>query len=155
MATYETSLSGNRGVVVGPGWGREEVVMTAIVAITTAMIDNADDDVGLFYVPKGFVVTGAAIAATDMDTATSAALAFDVGDSDDENRIFAASTVGQGGTYSNAMARAGFLYKYTAKTQIRAYVETAAATGASGTLYVAITGFIDPDFDTTALTAST
>jgi len=155
MAVYDTTLSGARGEVITNGWGRQTVQATAIVAMTTAMIDNANDDVGLFYLPKGAVVVGAGISATDMDTATSAALAIDIGDSDDENRIFAASTVGQGGTYSNAMARAGFLHKYTAETQIRAYIETAAATGAAGTLYVKIEYFVDPDFDTTALTAST
>jgi len=153
MATYETDLSGGRGVVVSPGWGREIVTATAIVAMTTAMIDNTNDDVGLFYLPKGAVVVSAAIGATDMDAATTPTLAFDIGDADDENRIIAAAVVG-GGDYSNDMNQVGFLYKYTAKTQIRAYVQAAAGSAVAGTLYVAVSYFIDPDFDTTALTAT-
>lgn len=155
MATFETSLSGLRGEVVGTGWGREEICLTAIVAMTTAMIDNVDDDVGLFYVPAGFVVTGAAIAGTDMDGASTELLQFNVGDADDEDRIFVAAAVAQdGGSYSNAMSSAGFLHKYTAKTQIRAYVQAAAGTAVAGTLFVALKGFVDPDYDTTALVAS-
>lgn len=154
MTAFETSLSGLRGEVVGPGWGREVITQTAIVAMTTAMIDNANDDVGLFYLPAGAVVVGATIAATDMDTNGTPTLAIDVGDSADEDRIFAASTVGQAGTLSTAMARTGFLAKYTAKTQLRAYIQTAAATGAAGTLYVAVSYFVDPDFNTTALVAA-
>jgi hypothetical protein len=153
MATYETTLSGRRGEVMGPGWGREEICLTAIVAMTTAMLDNTNDDVGLFYVPAGFVVTGAGLRGTDMDAATSELLRIDIGDADDEDRIFAAVDVS--GLYSNAMAAAGFLYKYTAKTQIRAYVQAAAGTEVAGTLYVALKGFVDPDFSTTALVAST
>lgn len=154
MATYETSLSGGRGEVMGPGWGREQLVLTAIVAMTTAMLDNANDDVGLFYVPAGFVVTGILAKGSDMDTATSPALVIDIGDSGDEDRLLAASTIGQAGTASQTLAAAGVLYKYTAKTQIRAYINVAAGTAAAGTLTVALTGFVDPDFNTTALVAA-
>ena len=155
MAVYYTDKSRSFGTRVGHGQYRAEYVAEAIVAMTTAMIDNADDEVGLFYLPKGAVVVGATIAATDMDTNVSPALAIDVGDSGDEDRIFAASTVGQAGTLSTAMARAGFLAKYTSDTLIKAYIQTAAATAAAGTLYVAVRYFIDPESSTTALTAST
>lgn len=154
MATYETYLSrATTGVVIGQGQARGIVSATAIVAMTTAMLDNANDDVGLFYVPAGAVITSATISATDMDTNGSPALAIDIGDSADEDRIFAASTVGQAATLSSAMARTGHLYKYTTQTQIRAYIQTAAATAAAGTLTVNINYFIDPDFQTTALVA--
>src|SRR4030067_650487 len=144
MTATETSLSSTSGKVVGPGWTREVVTATAIIAMTTAMIDNVDDDVGLFYLPAGAVIVGAAISATDMDTHGTPTLAIDVGDSGDEDRIFAASTVGQAGTYSNAMARTAHLYKYTAKTQIRAYIQAVSATGAAGTLTVSVSYFVDP-----------
>ena len=105
--------------------------------------------------PAGAVVTGAVIAATDMDTNGTPTLAFDVGDDGDEDRIFAASTVGQAGTLSMAMARTGLLYKYAARTRIKAYVQAASATGAAGTLYVVVRYFVDPEYSTTALTATT
>lgn len=154
MATYETVLSGGRGEVIGSGWGREKISLVAIVAMTTAMLDNANDDVGLFNAPEGFVVTGGKLRGTDMDTATSPALVIDVGIAGTEELFFANATVGQAATITNDLAAAGFLYKFTAKTQVRAYISTAAGTAAAGTLYVELEGFIDPDFSTTALTAT-
>lgn len=154
MATYETSKSRVSGISAGAGWHRQTVTDTVIVAITTAMIDNANDDVGLLYVPAGAVIVGATLSGTDMDTGT-AALLWDIGDASDEDRIIAASTVGQAGsTASSALTYAGHLYKYAARTQIRAYVNTAAATAAAGTLKFSITYFVDPEFSTTALVAA-
>ncbi len=153
MATYETSLSGASGLVVGPGWARQKVSAIAIVAMTTAMLDNANDDVGLFYVPAGAVITAIRASASDMDSGTPA-LAIDIGDSGDEDRLMAASTIGQAGTFSSALAPTGHLYKYTAKTQIRAYIQTAAATAVAGTLKVALEYFVEENFSTTALVAA-
>lgn len=156
MAVYYTAKapSNGAGPTVGPGTFRGLVVLEAQVAMTTAMIDNANDDVGLFYAPAGFVVIGGTISATDMDSSTG--LAIDVGDSGDEDRFFAASAVGQAATFSAALAPAGHFYKYTSRTEVRAYIQTAASgTPAAGTLKVALWGFIDPDYSTTALTAST
>lgn len=155
MATYETSLSRlSTGTVVGQGWSRNIVTATAIVAMTTAMLDNVNDDVGLFYVPAGAVIVGATISATDMDSNGSPTLAFDIGDSADEDRIFAASQVGRAATLSSAIATTAHLYKYTAQTQIRAYIQAVAATGVAGTLTVSVQYFVDPDFSTTALVAA-
>lgn len=145
------------GIKQGFGPARTECVAVAIVAVTTAMIDNTNDEVSLFYLPKGAVVTGVQIYATDMDTNGTPTLAFDIGDSGDEDRLIAASTVGQAGTgnYTGLVAATGFLYKYTADTEIKAYVQAVAATGAAGTLKVAVRYFVDQDFSTTAQTAST
>lgn len=153
MATYETSLSrATTGTVISAGWNQNIVTATAIVAMTTAMIDNANDDVGLFYVPAGAVITGILVRATDMDSGT--AMVFDIGDAADEDRLFSASTLGQAGGASTALAATGVLYKYTAQTQIRAYIATASGTPVAGTLYVAVSYFVSPEFNTTALVAS-
>jgi len=154
MPAYETELSRSYGKVVGAGVARSIIAIPAIVAFSTDMLDNANDDVGLFSVPKGFVVTGITASATDMDTG-SAALVIDIGDAAVEDRLLAASIIGQAGTLSTALAPAGHLYKYTTQTQIRAYVKTAAATAAAGTLKVVLEGFIDEGFDTTPLVATT
>lgn len=154
MATYYTDTSRTFGPRVGSMGHRTIVCAQAIVAMTTAMLDNANDEVGLFYLPKGAVVTGITAKGTDMDTGTPALL-FDIGDDSDEDRLLAASTIGQAGTASSAIAVAGFMYKYTADTLIKAYVNTAAATAAAGTLTVVVTYFVDPEFSTTALTATT
>jgi len=154
MAVYNTDLSRSTGVVVGAGIARTKFSAVAIVALTTAMIDNADDDVGLFYLPKGAVVCGGQASCSDIDTNASPAVVIDIGDADDEDRLFAALTIGQAGTLSNALAPTGHLYKYTTQTQIRAYIKTAAATGAAGTLKVEVEYFIDEGFGTTALVAA-
>src|SRR5262245_17698146 len=127
MTAFETdkSRATTSYPLVGNGWSRAVVCETAIVAMTTAMIDNANDDVGLFWLPAGAVIVGGTLSATDMDSSTG--LAIDVGDSVDEDRLFAASAVGQAGTTSASLATAGHLFKYTAKTQIRAYIQTAAS----------------------------
>lgn len=157
MATYYTNQSRTFGTRIGQGAARELVTATAIVAMTTAMIDNTNDLVGLFWLPKGAVVVGVTVAASDMDTNGAPTLAFDIGDADDQNRLIAASAVGQAGTLKvdTVVPSTGFLYKYTADTLINAYVQAVAATGAAGTLYVAVTYFVDPEFSTTALTATT
>lgn len=155
MALFYTDKSRSFGTRVGPGVFRQECVAEAIVAMTTAMLDNADDEVGLFFLPKGAVVTGITVSATDMDTNVAPALVIDVGDAADEDRLAAALTVGQAGTLSQALATTGMLYKYTADTLIKAYIKTAAATAAAGTLSVVVWYFVDPEYSTTALTAST
>lgn len=153
MTAFETSLSSLRGEVVGLGWGRETVTQVVQVAMTTAMLDNANDDVGLFWVPAGAVVVGYTFSATDMDTNGSPTLAFDVGDSADEDRLISNSNLGQAGGITQTMLTTGFMYKFTARTQIRAYIRTAAATAAAGTIKFALSYFIDPEYSTTDLVA--
>jgi hypothetical protein len=153
MAAYGTSLTQTYSPVVGVGDHRAIVCGgAAIIAVTTAMIDNANDDIGAFYVDKGFVVTGAVFAATDIDEATG--LVVDVGIAGTEALFIAGATTGQAAGLTNALAQAGFLYKFTAKTQVRVFINTASATPAAGTIKVALFGFFDPEFSTTALVAA-
>lgn len=157
MAAYETekSRSTTRYPLIGNGSSRNVVVETAIVAMTTAMLDNANDDVGLFWVPAGAVVVGAYLSCTDMDTG-GPGLVIDVGDSADEDRLCALALAGGTGlpVVTSHLNTSGHLYKYTAKTQVRAYIQTAATTPAAGTLKFTLMYFIDPEFSTTALVAS-
>lgn len=154
MAAYETSKSATTGTVIGAGWARQVIEDVAIIAVTTAMIDNTNDSVGLLYLPAGAVLLGATLSSTDMDTDGTPLLTWNVGDSGSNARIFSASTVSQAGTLSAAIAQGAHLYKFTTKTQLRAYVNAAAATGAAGTLYFGVRYFVDPDFSTTALVAA-
>jgi len=153
MTTFETAKSAIGAYSYGPGPARQVICMEAIVAMTTAMLDNVNDDVGLFYLPAGAVIVGATISGTDMDTGTPT-LAFDIGDATVENRIFAASTVGQAGTLSSAIAVTAHLAKFTDRTQLRAYIQAVAATPAAGTLKVSVLYFVDPSYSTTALVAA-
>lgn len=155
MATYYTDKSRGFGVTPSVGQNRQLVTQEAIIAVTTAMIDNTNDVINLFWVPKGAVITGITAYATDMDTNGTPTLKFDIGDSGDVDRLLVASTIGQAGTLTTALAVTGFLYKYTARTLITCSVNAVAATGAAGTLYVALNYFVDPEYSTTALTATT
>jgi hypothetical protein len=157
MTVYYTNKapSAGGGPTVGVGWARVVVCPETQVALTTTILGSTAHNVGLFYVPAGFVIMGAAISgASAMDTNGSPTLTINVGDSGSNTRIFSASTVAQGGTYSTAMAAGAHFYKFTARTEIRAYIQAVAATAVAGTLRFALTGFIDPDYNTTALTAS-
>jgi hypothetical protein len=155
MATYYTDLSRSFGPRIGQGASRDVIAAVAPVAVTTAMIDNTNDSIGLLWVPKGAVVLRASISGTDMDTNGTPTLAFNVGDSGSATRIFSAANVGQAGTLVTAMNVGAFLYKFTADTLITAAVSTAAATGAAGTLYFSIEYYVDPEFSTTGATATT
>lgn len=152
MTTYYLEKGRSYGKRVAPGIHRQECIADALVALSTAMIDNVNDEVGLFYLPKGAVITGITASATDMDTNASPTLAFDIGDDGDEDRLMAATTVGQAATLSSALAVTGHLYKYTTATLIKAYVQAVSATGAAGTLRVTVRYFVDEDFSTTAET---
>lgn len=149
MATYTTAKSQTYGTVIGQGGSRNIITDTVEVSMTTAMIDNTNDEVELLWVPKGAVLVSAMLSASDMDTNVSPTLAFDVGDDSDEDRIFAASTVGQAGTLSTAIARTAHAYKWTTATKIKAYVQAVSATGAAGTLKFTINYFVDENFSAT------
>lgn len=154
MATYETERSRSYSVVGGPGVGKTLVWEKVSIALATAMLDNANDDVGLFYVPKGCIPIVAMLSLTDVDTNGSPALVVDVGDASDEDRIIAATTIGQASGVTNDIALAGFMYKYTSQTQLRAYIKTAAGTAATGTLNFALGYLVDEEYSTTALVAA-
>lgn len=156
MAVYYTQKapSNGGGPTVGVGWNRNLIVLENQVAVTVAASDNANDDVGFFYAPAGFVVIGGSISAGDMDSTTT--LALDFGTAATEDLFFAASAVGQAGTYSSALAVAGHFYKFTARTECRLFTKTATGgTPAAATVKVALWGFIDPDYNTTAQAVST
>jgi hypothetical protein len=108
--------------------------------VACAAAPSTSDTINFGYVPKNFRLLHATIEATDMDTGGSPTLALNVGDSGDADRLFAASTVGQAGTQSSAITTNGFGYKYTDKTLITGVASANAATGAAGTLYLAVFG---------------
>lgn len=150
MPAVNTAQSASYATRYGLGLARSEIVLPAIVALATTNIDNANDDVGLLWAPKGFVVTGLAYSVTDVDSGT--AFVFDVGDAADEDRLVAAATTGQAAGTGVALAATGFLYKYTADTQVRLYIATAAGTPVAGTFKFWLKGFVDESYDTTPLT---
>jgi hypothetical protein len=153
MAVFQTSKSASYGLTYTPGVARQLICDTVIVALTTAMIDNADDEVGLLWLPKGAVIEGMTFSITDVDNGGTA-FVIDIGIVGTEELLVANATTGQATGINVTMAQAAHLYKCTARTQLRAFVSTASGTPAAGTLKFSIRYFVDPEFSDTALVAS-
>lgn len=105
----------------------------------TANAANADTFT-FGVVPKGFRVLGASLESTDIDTNGTPTVTINVGDAGDADRLFAASTVGQTGASSTAVAQTGLHHIYTADTIITGAIPTGPATGTTGTLQLAVWG---------------
>lgn len=129
----------NRVATAAPGMGGTVKAFRATIALATGDLDLNDVHQAL-DLPAGFICTGGAIWATDMDTAGSPTLAFNVGISGTAALFFAASNVGQAGTASTALAVAGYGYATTAKTRVIVTVSAAATTAAAGTLNIVLFG---------------
>lgn len=155
MATaYSNPLAKTYGPTIGgDGAARKQIVCGGVFALLAAQVGTINNTIDLFWVPKGFVVTGLRVDCTDVDTG-SAAITWDLGDSGSATRLLSADTVGQSAGSTTALQAGGFMYKFTARTLITAKVHAAAATGADGTMKVAIHGFVDEDYVTTAQTVA-
>jgi hypothetical protein len=145
MAIYTTQASQTYAIIPGQtGAARSILCQIGSIALTTAMLDNANDEIELCWVPKGAVITGAEVRFTDVDGGT--AFVWDLGDDGVEDRLIAASTVGQAAGLAAGLAATGWGYKYSTATKIKLYVKTAAGTPATGTVYYKIEYFVDEGF---------
>lgn len=99
--------------------------------------------VGLFVVPKGFVLTSISVVIPDLDSGGSAALTFGIGDAGDDDRFIAAgATTGQAGGTNTTLASTGLNYEFTEDTEIVWKTGTAAATAAAGTIKPRFFGYM-------------
>lgn len=89
-------------------------------------------------VPKGFKLSGVRLRVGDGDTGT--AWVFTLGDAADPDRIITISTAGQAGGEVTALADAGFLYEFTADTDILLTTTTAATTPVAAAFKISLTG---------------
>lgn len=140
MATYTPDNFG-RTPIIGNGDGGS--VKAAHWVVTCAAAPATTDTINFGYLPANARVLASTIEATDMDTNGAPTLTLNVGDSGSATRLFSASTVGQAGTASTALAVAGNGYKYTAKTLITGVAANNAATGAAGTIYLTVFYTVD------------
>lgn len=111
---------------------------TAFFEVACTAAPSTSDTINFGYVPAGARVIQAVLESTDMDTNGTPTLTINVGDSGDADRLFAASTVGQTGALSTAVAVTGAGYKYDTETLITGVANANAATGAAGTLYLSL-----------------
>lgn len=132
----------NRLPVNGPGIGGSLKVFRATIPLVAGdLVLNAVHQA--LDLPPNFTCLHGAIWATDMDTGGSPTLAFNVGTAATAALFFAASNVGQAGTASGAIARAGYGFTTTAKTRVIVTVSAAAATAAAGTLDIVLMGTVN------------
>jgi hypothetical protein len=121
-------------------------VMQGTVAVTTALATA--DIINFFYLPAGATIRSASLqASVALDSNASPVLTIDVGDSGGDNRIYDASTVGQGTTVAarkdNTPLWASIGYQYTADTLIYGTVELQAATAVAGSLTLTVEYTVD------------
>ena len=136
MATYNSlNIQNKTGVSQSGGAGNVNVAYAEVVCSSAP---STSDTLNFFYLPANARIVAAALEATDMDTNGTPTLALNIGDSGSASRLFSASTVGQAGTASTALAVAGNAYKTTAKTLITGVASNNAATGAAGSVYLTV-----------------
>ena len=136
MATYNsTNVQNKTGVSQSGGAGNVNVAYAEVICSSAP---STSDTLNFFYIPANARIIFAALESTDMDTNASPTLALNIGDSGSASRLFSASTVGQAGTLSSAIAVAGNAYKTTAKTLITGTASTNSATGAAGSVYLTV-----------------
>jgi hypothetical protein len=136
MATYTSPAVANKtGVASSTQAG---MVLCAQQTVTCTAAPSTSDTLEFFYLPAGASVLLAVLESSDMDTNGSPTLTLNVGDSGDADRLFAASTVGQTGALSTAIATTGANYTYSSKTLITGVANANAATGAAGTLTLTV-----------------
>lgn len=140
MATYSAP---NYDKVGASSHGFSGNVKCLFAAVACAAAPATTDTINFGYLPSNARILLAVLESTDMDTNGTPLLAINVGDSGSAARLFAASTVGQAGTLSSAIAVAGAGYKTTAKTLITGVASANAATGAAGTLYLTVFYVVD------------
>lgn len=136
MATYSSASYTANAPTAGHGLGGD--VKSVFAEVVCSSAPSTSDTLNFFYLPAGARVLMAVLEATDMDTGGSPSLTLNIGDAGDPDRLFAASTVGQAGTVSSAIAATGAGVKFTDKTLITGVAAANAATGAAGSVYLTV-----------------
>jgi hypothetical protein len=128
---------------VGPnGFSRTMKTLGDSGIAITAAENVTGNTVALMKVPAGFTVTGVYLKVTDIDTGGSPAVSLTLGDSGDDDRLVAASTIGQAGGSTTTLASTGLYYQFSADTDILLKFGTQSATAAAGTVDCYLTGFM-------------
>jgi hypothetical protein len=124
----------------GQGFIRTAKVFGRKVNISAADL-AAGGVVGMFQVPRYFLVLGAFGNVSKLDTG-AVALKFDIGDPGLANRFLAASTAGQAGGTITTLAATGFNYPIYSETEIQFALNTAPGAAAAGILEYYLWGTI-------------
>lgn len=143
MATYKSQQVTDRMPIPSHGFG-SSVYCQRFKIITTGALTTADV-LQFGYLPKYARVVDAWLKASDLDTNGAPTIAINVGDAGDVDRLFAASTVAQTGTVARMSVATGFGYRYENETLITGAPSANAATGAAGTIELAVFYTVEDD----------
>lgn len=106
---------------------------------STVAFANADV-IEMVRVPAGARILDMVLTSTDIDTNGAATVTLSVGDGGSTARYISAATIGQAGGISKGIGVfGGFGYVYTAEDTIDVIIPTGPATGAIGTIKLAVT----------------
>ena len=122
------------------GMYRTEKVLGGAIPIVTADLVTGNQ-VALFTVPAGFVVTGMVIDTTQLDSSTG--LTVSVGDAASNARFLSASTSFRAATAGIAPILGARGYKFAADTDLLMTFPAGATTAVAGTVTVYLFGYID------------
>lgn len=143
MATYNSQQVTDRMPI--PSHGLASYVNVSRFPVTIGAALTTDDVINFGYLPIYARVIDAYLEASDMDTHGTPTLAFNIGDSGDADRLFAASIAGQAAGITRMTVATGFGHRYDAKTLITGAPSTSAATGAAGTLTLTVLFVVEDD----------
>lgn len=142
MATYNSTAYTAKTPAKTPA-GFAGKVIREYWTVTCSAAPSTSDTINFGYVPAGARIMSAILKCSDMDTNGSPTITLNVGDSGSASRIFSASTAAQVGTVDSTMNASGRFYLYTTQTLITGVAQANAATGASGTIELALEYIIE------------
>jgi hypothetical protein len=123
----------------GQGFARTMKVFGRKVNLAVADINLTNNVVGMFMIPRDFVVTGMIGPAVP---AFGTALVLSIGDPGSNNRYLASSTIGAAGGALPAMASTGLFFRTFADTEVQLLVATQSSAPVAGILELYFTGFL-------------
>jgi hypothetical protein len=141
MATYNSTGVSTSAPTIGHGLSGNLKVAYAEVVCSAAPATT--DTLNFFDLPVNARIVLAVLESDDLDTNGSPTITLNIGDSGSATRLFSASTVAQAGTASTALAAGAVGYKTTAKTRIVGVPQANAATGAAGTIRLAVAYYVE------------
>jgi len=138
MATFTAAAAAS--TVSTPHGTSKGQAVTVTGSYTMTAAPALNDVFEMVRVPSGATIINVMLTATDIDTDGSPTVVLDVGDGSDTDRYIDGATIGQAGGITAALnVNTGFLNAYTAEDTIDVLVQAGPATGAAGTLKLAVT----------------
>lgn len=123
----------------GLGFARTMKAFGRKVNLAVSDINLTNNVVGMFMVPRDFVITGMIGPAVP---AFGTALSLSIGDPGLANRYLSASSIGAAGGALPAMAATGLFFRTFADTEIQLLIATQSSAPVAGILELYFTGFI-------------